>query len=207
MLDIFLATVQWIALLFIFTFHNYIKAYTAVRLGDPTPKQFGFLTLNPIPHIDIFGTVILPAIFLLMKSPLLIGWPKMVPINYGAFKDHRFAALTLTGVSIFSYFAIALLGLLLYKVINFLPLPYSVETPLETLFQFITLIGAFFGFLNLLPIPPMDMGVIVLLLLGKNMYEINSYALYGSIAVLFLFISGILGYLFKPIYLFLISLF
>ena len=207
MLELLIASIQWVALLFIFTFHNYIKASTAVRMGDPTPKKAGFLTLNPLPHIDPIGTVLLPLIFLLIKSPLLIGWPRMVPINYNAFKDQKRGAIFLAFVSIFSYFFIAFLGLLLYKAIKFLPLPNSAALPLETLFQFVTVISAFFGFLNLLPIPPLDMGVILLLLLGKNIHEVDNYALYGSFAILILFMSGLLAFMFKPIYQFLVSLF
>ena len=204
MLDLFIGLLQLTALVFIFTFHNYIKGLTAVKLGDDTPKRSGFLTLNPIPHIDIFGTLILPAIFILFKSPLILGWPRVVPIDYGRLHNK---ALTLTAVSIVSYFLIAGIGYIFYKAVTNLPLPYTVEAPLATLFQFITIISSFFGFLNLFPIPPLDMGIILLLLLGKNMYEIQSYSLWGAFAIIILFVSGIFGYLFHPFYKFLISLF
>ncbi len=205
MLDLFIGLLQLTALVFIFTFHNYIKGLTAVKLGDDTPKRSGFLTLNPIPHIDVFGTLILPAIFILLKSPLILGWPRVVPIDYG--RLHKRGGLTLTAVSIVSYFLIAGIGYALYKVVTNLSLPYTVEAPLATLFQFITIIGSFFGFLNLFPIPPLDMGVILFLLLGKNMYEIQNYSLWGALAIIILFVSGIFGYLFHPFYKFLISLF
>ncbi|HID79380.1 MAG TPA: site-2 protease family protein [Aquifex aeolicus] len=205
MLDLFIGILQLTALIFIFSFHNYIKALAAVRLGDDTPKRSGFLTLNPIPHIDIFGTLILPAIFILLKSPLILGWPKVVPIDYS--RLHKSGGLILTVVSIVSYFLIAGIGYILYKVVTNLSLPYTVEAPLATLFQFITIISSFFGFLNLFPIPPLDMGIILLLLFGKKMYEIQSYSLWGSLAVIILFVSGIFGYLFQPFYKFLISLF
>ena len=207
MADMFFGLLQLVSLIFIFTFHNYIRAYTAYRMGDDTPKRLGFLTLNPIPHIDLFGTVILPAIFIFLKSPLIIGWPRVVPINYERFKNRRGAALLLSAVGIAAYFLIAVLAFGLYRLVDILPLPYNVAIPLETLFQYVVLISTFFGFLNLIPIPPMDMGVILLLLMGRDIYEIHSYSLVGGLIILVLFMSGVLSYLFMPIFNTLQSLF
>ncbi len=198
-----LALFSWVALLFIFTFHNFIKALTAVKLGDETPKRMGFLTFNPLVHIDLFGTVLVPLLFLLTGSKFLIGWPRYVPINYSAFKNGTRDILILTAISILTYFALGFLGLILYKAIGAVPLPENVTVPLESVFQFVFVIGVFFGFLNLIPIPPLDMGVILLLLLGKDIYEIQNYSFWGMLLVLLLFLSGILTLLFKPIWLFL----
>jgi Zn-dependent protease len=205
MLELFIGILQITALVFIFTFHNYIKGLTAVKLGDDTPKRSGFLTLNPLPHIDPFGTLILPTIFILMKSPLILGWPRVVPIDYN--RLGRRELLILTFASILSYFLVAFIGLILYHLVENLPLPSNVEVPLATLFQFVTIISTFFGFLNLLPIPPLDMGIILFLILGKDMHEIQSYSLWGGLIILFLFLSGIVGYLFAPFYNFLLTLF
>lgn len=198
---------QLVALIFIFTFHNYIKAYTAYKLGDDTPKRAGFLTLNPLPHVDPIGTLLLPAIFIFLRSPLILGWPRPVPIDYHRLGDPRKGALILAAVSILSYFLIALIALLLYKLLVFLPLPYQVTVPLGSLFQFIAVISTFFGFLNLFPIPPLDMGLILFLLLGKDIYEAYSYSLMGSFIIILLFMSGLFTYLFQPVYNFLLSLF
>jgi len=205
--ELFFALLQLVALIFIFTFHNYIKAYTAYKLGDDTPKRAGFLTLNPLPHIDPIGTLLLPGIFILLRSPLLLGWPRMVPVNYSRFPNPRKAALILAFVSILSYFFIAVLAWLLYKFLASLPLPYTVAFPLQSLFQFITIVSAFFGFLNLIPVPPMDMGIILFLLLGKNIEETYNYSLWGSLIILLLFMSGILTIIFQPVYRFLLSIF
>lgn len=207
MADMFFGLLQLVSLIFIFTFHNYIRAYTAYRMGDDTPQRLGFLTLNPAPHIDLFGTIILPAIFIFLKSPLIIGWPRMVPINYERFKNRQLSALFLSAVGIAAYFLIAVFAYLLYLLVDNLPLPYNVAIPLETLFQYIVLISTFFGFLNLIPIPPMDMGVILLLLLGKDIYEIHSYSFIGGLIILVLFMSGVLSYLFMPIFKIIQSLF
>jgi len=207
MLEVFFGLVSVVALIFIFTIHNYIKSYVAYLLGDDTPKRLGFLTLNPIPHIDIFGSIILPMIFILLKSPLIIGWPKLVPIDYNRFKNPRKAAFVLTTISIFTYFFVAFLGLLMYKLLVSVPVKETIFIPLASLFQYITMISTFIGFINLFPIPPLDMGIILLLLLGKDIREAESYFLMGSILILFLFISGFFGLIFQPIYGFLVKLF
>jgi Zn-dependent protease len=205
--ELFVAITSLIALIFIFTFHNYFKALTAYKLGDDTPARAGFLTLNPIPHTDPIGTIFLPLIFILLKSPLLIGWPRMVPIDYYKFPNPTKGAIIISIVSILSYFVIGLIAFLLYKILLFLHLPPEVITPLGMLLQFVTIASTFFGFINLLPIPPMDMGILVLLLLGKSIEEAYSYSFFGSILILFLFISGILGALFSPLYHFILNLF
>jgi Zn-dependent protease len=173
---------------------------TAVKLGDDTPQRFGFLTLNPLTHIDPIGTVLFPLILLLMGSKFLIGWPRPVPLNFEYFRRYRTKLIILISISILTYFFVAILGLFFYKFINTLPLPQTVSTPLEMVFSNVYIIGVFFGFLNLIPIPPLDMGIILFLLLGKDYYEIQSYSFWGMIVILLLFFSGILGYLFHPIW-------
>ncbi len=205
-LDLFLGFIQWLALLFVFTFHNYLKAITVIRLGDDTPRRLGLDTLNPLPHMDLLGTVILPAVFILLKSPLILGWPKMVPIDYSRFRDLQKAVLTIAAVGILSYFFIGFLAYALYTLLEWLHLPHNIEIPLSILFQFTFIVSVFFGFLNLLPIPPLDMGFIVLTLLGKSIEEIHIYGFFGSFLILFLFIVGFIPALFQPIYAFLLSL-
>jgi Zn-dependent protease len=198
--EIFYSALTLIALVFIFTFHNYFKSLLAIKLGDDTPKREGFDTLNPLPHIDIFGTILLPLIFILFNSPLVIGWPKMVPINYFRFKNPTKAMLIISLSSILAYLCIGFIAIGLLKLISLIPLhPYSF-LPLALIFKNIAIISFFFAFINLIPIPPMDMGYVVFLLLGKNLEEIQRFSLIGSILILFLFLSGILQKLFTPVF-------
>lgn len=69
------------------TVHEYFHGYIAYKLGDPTAKMMGRLTLNPLHHIDLFGTIILPLLLFVMKSPFVIAWAKPVPINPMNFKN------------------------------------------------------------------------------------------------------------------------
>lgn len=203
--ELFFGILQWISLVFIFTFHNYIKAITVVKLGDDTPKRLGFTTLNPLVHSDLIGTVILPLFLILLRTPIIFGWPRPVPIDYHRLRDINKDSLIISLVSIFSYFFIASVGYLLYKLLLILPLPSNFDV-LILLFKSVFLISAFFAFLNLLPIPPLDVGIVLLLLLKKDIDEIQRYSFYGSFVILILFMSGLINYLFQPIIKFLVSL-
>jgi len=202
--DLFFGLLQWVSLLFIFSFHNYLKALAVIKLGDDTPKRFGFNTFNPVVHIDIFGTVIFPLILIFVKAPIIFGWPKPVPIDYHKLKDARTGALIISAVSIVSYFLVAFLGLILYKLLLLLNFPSQLEV-LIILFKYVFLISAFFGFLNLIPIPPLDLGTVLLLLLKRDIEEINRFSLIGSIVIIVLFLSGIINFFFYPILNFLLN--
>jgi Zn-dependent protease len=202
-LDFFFALTTWVALVFIFSFHNYLKALTAVKLGDDTPRRYGFLTIDPLVHIDPIGTVLIPFVLILFGSKLVIGWPRQVPLNYELFERDKKKLIILLSVSILSYFAIALVGLLLFHLVQILNLPRSIYLPLAGTFEGVYFIAAFFGFLNLIPIPPLDAGIILFLLLKKSYYEIHNISFWGMIIVLLLFLSGLLDHLFRPIFNFL----
>ena len=78
-----------IILLFSITIHECMHAWTASYLGDQTARRFGRVTLNPIPHIDIIGTILLPLLLIVTGSPFIIGWAKPVPINPNNFANPR----------------------------------------------------------------------------------------------------------------------
>jgi len=200
MLELFYGLTILVALIFIFTFHNYFKSWLAVKLGDDTPARAGFLTLNPIPHMDPIGTLILPMVFILLKSPLVFGWPKIVPINFHRFKNPIRSAIILSLASIVFYFLIAILAAILYKLLLYFQVPKNVITPVGLVLYHVALISSFFGFLNLFPIPPMDMGYVVFLFLGKTFDDIYRFYVIGSLIIVLLFIIGVIDYLFDPIF-------
>ena len=88
-MDIGLILLQVLALFMALTFHEFAHGWVARRLGDHTAESQGRLTLNPKDHIDPFGTVLLPAMLILMKSPVVFGWAKPVPIDPRNFRDPR----------------------------------------------------------------------------------------------------------------------
>ena len=145
-----------IVLLLSLTFHEFFHAWSAWRLGDDTAARMGRLTLNPVPHIDLFGTILLP----LMNAP--IGWAKPVPVNPARF-DRRFRMGT--GdilVSSAGPLSNLLLGLvaavLLGALARFAPELVSRGTPGLALLQRFMIVNAGLAIFNLLPIPPLDGG-------------------------------------------------
>jgi len=146
-----IAIFSLIVLFFSIMLHEIAHGSMALRLGDPTAKDAGRLTLNPLKHIDPFGTIILPLILLVVtggRGPI-IGWAKPVPINPFNFTDQRWGSLKVSLAGPATNF---LVGGLFALIIRFISLPDS----LFLLFGIIVIYNFAWGLFNLLPIPPLD---------------------------------------------------
>lgn len=127
--------------------HEYAHAWAALRQGDPTAKYAGRLTLNPIPHIDLWGTVIMPLMLLLFFGAFF-GYAKPVPINPYNFKDQRRGMIWVSVAGVGANFLIAIiLGLF----IRFMPSFF-----LNPFLSLIVMINIWLGLFNLIPFPPLD---------------------------------------------------
>lgn len=135
-------------LLFAVVSHEYAHGYVAYRLGDPTAKYSGRLTLNPLAHIDPIGTIAVPLLLIVFGFPFVFGWAKPVPINYAYFKNPKSGMMWVGLAGSGANFALALAGSLLIKVGL-----GSILFPLVQTFVIINLVLAIF---NLIPIPPLD---------------------------------------------------
>ncbi|MGM0439441.1 MAG: site-2 protease family protein [Patescibacteria group bacterium] len=129
-------------------FHEYAHAWTAYYLGDPTAKNAGRLTLNPIAHIDPFGTVLLP-LFLLFTGGIFIGYAKPVPFNPYNLNDQKYGSVKVAMAGPGSNFLIAILLSLVLRSIA-LP-PFWGEAVVMIVYVNIIL-----GLFNLIPVPPLD---------------------------------------------------
>jgi len=145
----------YVVIVFSSIIHEYCHAWVAFIQGDHTAKDEGRLTLNPIPHLDMLGTVIIP-LFLLFFANSFIGWAKPVPINPYNFKNQKRGIIWVSLAGPASNFLIALvLGILIkFSVFPVLILPFGL----------IAYINIFLALFNLIPIPPLDGSK---LLLGK----------------------------------------
>ena len=142
-----------IVLLFSVVIHELAHGYVAYGLGDPTAKYSGRLTLNPLKHLDPFGSIILPLLLLLATAGQgpIFGWAKPVPVNPYNFKDQKWGELKVAISGPATNFAIAIIfGLL----IRFLNLPLSV--PFIQLMSIVVMYNFLWAIFNLLPIPPLD---------------------------------------------------
>lgn len=173
-----------LVLLFSVILHEVMHGVMALRFGDHTAQRAGRLTLNPIPHIDPIGTIILPALLIVSGSPILFGWAKPVPVNPLNFSNLRTGELLVAAAGILSNFALAIISAVLFHILNAFP-----ETPsliLSTL-RFAVLINLVLGIFNLFPIPPLDGSKILLSQLPYNLArEYEKLERYGFLILIIL---------------------
>lgn len=173
---------QIIILIFSVIIHEVSHGAVASMLGDPTAKHAGRLTLNPIPHIDPLGSIIVPAILILTHAGFIIGWAKPVPINPYNFKDQKYgpAKSALAGPA--ANIALALFfGLLLrfFPVISTIPGAAFV-------FTYIVFINLLLAVFNLLPFPPLDGSHILFTFLPESMKGLKVFlSQFGMFILLF----------------------
>ena len=182
--------------------HEVCHGYAALRLGDPTAKYAGRLTLNPLKHLDPIGSVIVPFILSIIPPHMVFGWAKPVPVNPYNFKDRRWGEVLVAAAGPASNFAIALVfGLMIRFNEFFYFLPPSFFTVAASL-VFINLMLTVF---NLVPIPPLYGSKILFGLLPGNSLEAQNWIERHSL-VIFLFFVFFLWNFVDPVILFLFKL-
>ena len=170
--------------------HEVAHGYVAFRLGDPTAKSKGRITLNPLAHVDPFGTVILPLVLMVSGSPVF-GYAKPVPYNPGYFKNIRQGEF-LTGIAgPASNIIMALLSAGFGRIIM-LVLPAGSEVGYWVVFvcYLFTMVNLCLAFFNLIPLPPLDGSSIIALFLPdqalRQYYRIQRFALPILLIVIFI---------------------
>ena len=194
-----------IPLIFAITLHEVAHGWIANKLGDRTALMLGRITLNPAKHIDIFGTIILPVILLLLGG-FIFGWAKPVPVTWQNLKHPRrdMAIVAIAGPA--ANLLMALLWAMIAKLAFILAANNITQVWLNNAMTFIQL-TALFGItincilmlLNLLPIPPLDGSRVVTSLLPPRLsYYYERIEPFGIWILLGLLVLGILGSLLKP---------
>lgn len=181
-----------IVLFFSIVIHEIAHGSTALLLGDTTAKREGRLTLNPIKHVDLFGTIILPLLLLVFTAGQgpIFGWAKPVPVNPYNFKDQKWGMLKVSLAGPATNFIVALFfGLIL----RFVDLPQSLIIP----FSIITIYNFLWALFNLMPIPPLDGSHIIFSFFPRSWQNIKNFLQqYGLVILLFFIFFGV-GILFK----------
>ncbi len=186
-------------LLLALTLHEYAHGYVAFRLGDPTAKNAGRLTLNPISHLDPIGTIA----FFFIK----FGWAKPVPVNPLYFRNPRKDMLWVALAGPVTNLVLAVVSALLLRVIVFgassLPpsqLVHAVLVPLSLMLVTSIWINLVLCIFNFLPIPPLDGSRILTGLLPEDLARTySSFERYGFIIILLLAFSGLLSTIIMPV--------
>lgn len=144
---------QLIVLIFSVIIHEISHGFVAYALGDKTAKLAGRLTLNPIKHIDPFGSVILPLILFILQSPVLFGWAKPVPFNPMNLKNPKRDSGLIGLAGPISNYSVAIIFSIILNAASALGL---LTNPLAIFINIVILVNIVLATFNLVPIPPLD---------------------------------------------------
>lgn len=186
----------FLILIFSIILHEIAHGYAAEKLGDPTARYAGRLTLNPIPHIDILGSIILPLISILAPGGFIFGWAKPVPYNpYNLTRSPKWGETIVAAAGPATNFALALIFAVLIRM-------YPDPTFASICFMGV-MANLWLGFLNLIPIPPLDGSKILSGILPhqlahnynqwRTQMEFNPFLGFGIVLVIVLLFGSLLG--------------
>jgi len=175
--------------------HEVSHGFAAEYFGDHTARFAGRLTLNPLKHLDPFGSVILPALLVFIQSPFLIGWAKPVPYNPDNLSDKKKGELWVAAAGVLSNLFLALL----FGLIMRFGIQMQLSQELLHIVSLIVMVNLSLAIFNLVPIPPLDGSKILFSLLPASMYGFIEFMEQYSLFILILFIVAFSKYLF-PIF-------
>ena len=172
--------------------HEVSHGFVALRFGDKTALYAGRLTLNPLKHLDMFGSIILPAFLVLTHSSFLFGWAKPVPYNPNNLTNRKWGTVAVASAGILANLFIAVLfGLILRFLLAGDAIPQSAY-----IISQIVLVNLGLAIFNLVPIPPLDGSKILFSLLPSSFYRVISFFEQYSLVLILIFIVFFAEYLY-----------
>jgi Zn-dependent protease len=201
----FQSLIQTIALLaipmvFAITLHEAAHGYVAKHFGDYTAYQAGRVSLNPLNHVDLIGTILVPVGLLIMTAgQFVFGWAKPVPVNFSQLRDPKRNMLWVAAAGPGANLAMALAWALILKLALVAPANYF-SFPVQVMAQGGVLINLVLMVLNLIPIPPLDGGRIAVSLLPNRLaYRFAMIEPYGLIIIVALLVTRVLSGVIGPV--------
>ena len=207
--------IWFVVLLFSLSFHESAHAWTSERFGDSTGRYQGRITLNPLPHIDVFGTILFPIIGFVTGFPLL-GWAKPVQTNPLMWRDKTKANISVSAAGPASNFILAAIALITIKVLIgagllipfqgfftlVVPMPGSAAfmEPLAKLLSVMLMLNVALGVFNFIPVPPLDGSHVLEELLPSEMaHAYEQIRPYGFLLLYALLFLGVFTAIFVPV--------
>jgi len=189
--------IQIFALLFAITVHEAAHGWAALKLGDPTAYSLGRVTLNPIAHIDLMGTILLPAMLILMGAHPF-GWAKPVPVNPMNLRNPRRDNLIISAAGPLANLALALGAFVIIQIIKAAsPALLFRVSGLFLILYSILIINIILAIFNMIPLPPLDgSGVLLGFLSPEAAQKYEQITPYSFFIIMILVMTGIIGRIF-----------
>ncbi len=183
--------------IFAITVHEAAHGYVAKYFGDMTAYKMGRISLNPLKHIDLFGTILLPALTLALGG-ILFGWAKPVPVNFDNLRHPKKDMLWVAAAGPAANLLMAIFWALVLKFSVAAPEAYTL--PLALMAKAGVMINIVLMVLNLLPLPPLDGGRIAMSLLPQHLARpFARLERFGFIILIILLFTGVLGQILSPL--------
>ena len=175
------------------TFHEASHGYVAHVLGDDTAWRLGRVSFNPLVHIDPFGTVVLPVMLLLLHAPFLFGYAKPVPVNFRALRYPRMGTILVAAAGPGMNLLLAAIAALAFHIVGYVPAPGAQWMAANL--RNALILNVILAIFNLLPVPPLDGGrILVAVLPGTLANSLSRFEPYGLLILIgLLFVIPLLG--------------
>jgi len=183
---LYLVSIWLLPVLIAITFHEAAHAFVARHLGDETASRLGRVSLNPFRHIDPIGTILLPGLLLLARSPFLFGYAKPVPVNFRALRNPRSGMVLVAAAGPAMNIGLAVVAALSFHLVSYLPVTIAQWVALNL--KNALVINVVLAIFNLFPLPPLDGGRIAMGLLpnvvGQQLARLERYGMMILIGLL-----------------------
>lgn len=196
------ALIQIPGFLFAVCVHEAAHAWVADKCGDPTAKNMGRITLNPVPHVDPIGTILMPILMMITSVPLL-GWAKPVMVNPLNFRNYKRDDILVSIAGPASNLLSALVGVALYHILWWAFVSgvaqFGFMVTILKMLEYFVLINFVLMAFNMIPIPPLDGShVLEKFLRGEALETWHRIQPYGFVILIVLLYTGIFGYIIRP---------